>query len=383
MDNRRLFGPTVICLAIFGLLADHLYFSESQWSVAAFLSRIGSVLVKIFGPALNPTLYGWLDRFLIPVAMIGLALALLWLTVAWAKSAMSKATQNVDEMVVPPSNSMPISQPSEAAEILSSIPSSQPRKCRLAWKLTLSFGALALIFTVIASLVAYSRVASVFEKEIKLRAALSAMALSEFAAGHGRSRDEAELQHAIENHVSNSSIAYIYVEDAERMILAHMPRDLPRFLRRDLRRTTGWDINGVETDYRGLPVFEVMGRVGSPARGYVHLAIWHHIIEEEVRRTLLPIVASILVLGCGACAAFAWVVWSLMSPFSELVHYANRISQGELDVDLAIKEKSDEVGDLARSFARMRSSLYAVLVRLKDAQPANHSDKSLKQLGGK
>jgi HAMP domain-containing protein len=319
-------------------------------------------------------LYGWLDRFLIPVALIGLALALLWLTVAWAKSAMSKATPNVDEMVVPPSNSMPISQPSEAAEILSSIPSSQPRKCRLAWKLTLSFGALALVFTVIASLVAYSRVASVFEKEIKLRAALAAMALSEIAAGHGRSRDEAKLQHAIENHVSNSLIAYIYVEDAERKILAHMPVDLPNFLRRDLRRTAGWDINGVETDYRGLPVFEVMERVGSPARGYVHLAIWHDTIEEEVRRTLLPIVASILVLGCGACAAFAWVVWSLTSPFSELVHYANRISQGELDVDLAINEESDEIRDLARSFARMRSSLYAVLVRLKDAQPANHSN---------
>jgi methyl-accepting chemotaxis protein len=63
-----------------------------------------------------------------------------------------------------------------------------------------------------------------------------------------------------------------------------------------------------------------------------------------------------------------------MLPFSELALYAQRISQGELDLDLAIKEKSDEVGDLARSFARMRSSLYAVLIRSKQAQPTNHSN---------
>ncbi|HEY5543117.1 MAG TPA: hypothetical protein VIM04_07665, partial [Candidatus Binatia bacterium] len=64
----------------------------------AFLSKIVSVIAAIFGPALNPALYVWLDDVLVPMTMIVLALVLLWLTVARAKGAMSKATPNLDEL---------------------------------------------------------------------------------------------------------------------------------------------------------------------------------------------------------------------------------------------------------------------------------------------
>jgi HAMP domain-containing protein len=47
------------------------------------------------------------------------------------------------------------------------------------------------------------------------------------------------------------------------------------------------------------------------------------------------------------------------------VDRASRISKGELDLEIGLRE-SDEVGDLARSFERMRSSLHAVLTRLEN-----------------
>ncbi|MGH7927485.1 MAG: HAMP domain-containing protein, partial [Candidatus Binatia bacterium] len=270
--------------------------------------------------------------------------------------------------------SIPIPQPAKAADPLPSTPSSRPWKCRLAWKLTSSFGALALIFGAIVTMIVYTRVSSTLEKEIKRRARLSVMGLTEIAKSYGAAHSETELRHAIENHVLNDSVAYIYVEDAEGKIIAHIPRELPRFLRRDFPRTAVRAVNGVEMEHRGLPVFEIAARVGEPKGGYVHLAIWSDIIHEETRRTLIPIVASILVLLCGTSAAFAWVAWYLTLPFIELVQYANLINNGELDIDLAIKEESDEVRDLARSFARMRSSLYAVLTRLKEARPAKRSN---------
>lgn len=374
MRNRRLIGPTAICLILSGLVADHLYLSDSRWSALAFLSKIVSVIAAIFGPALNPALYVWLDDVLVPMTMIVLALVLLWLTVARAKGAMSKATPNLDELPRLAPKSIAVPQPAKAAEPVPSMPSSQPWKGRLASKLTISFGSLALIFVGLVSVITYTRVSSTLETEIKNRARLSVIGLSEIARRPGTAHGETGLGRAIENYLSNESVAYIYVEDGEGKIIAHMPRELPRFLGGEAPKSAVRAVNGVEIEYRGLPVFEIAARVGEPNGGYVHLAIWRDIIHEEIQQVLTPIVATILILLCGVSAVFAWVVGYWMLPFSELALYAQRISQGELDLDLAIKEKSDEVGDLARSFARMRSSLYAVLIRSKQAQPTNHSN---------
>lgn len=371
MAYRRLTGPTLICLAIAGLVADHLYLSDSRWSILAFISRFVSVFVKIFGPALNPALYGWLDRFLVPVSLLACVFVLLWLIVTRAKRAMRQASRNVDGVVPLSWNAIPLSQSTEAAQ--PSLPATHPRKYLLAWKLVISFGTLALIFTALVGIGVHTGLARALEKEIKHRAGLSAMVLTQIAEWGDSRYTTAELQRAIENQVSSRSIAYIYVEDATGQIIAHMPPELPRFLGSELRRTAERDIAGVETRYRGLPIFKIVERVPSPRAGYVHVAIWPQVIEEQVRQALLPIVASMLVLVCAACAAFARIVWYFTFPFSELARYANRLSQGELDLDLPIAEKSDEIRDLARSFSRMRSSLYAVLIRLKDAPQANQS----------
>lgn len=375
MRNRRLIGPTSICLFLAGLVADHLYLSDSRWSVLAFLSKFASVVVAIFGPALNPALYVWLDDVLVPLTMIALALVLLWLTLARAKKAMSKATPDLDELPRLAPKSLSIAQPAKAAEAVSSSPSSQPWKWRFASKLTISFGCLALIFAALVSVITYTRVSSTLETEIKNRARLSVIGLSEIANRSGTALGDLGLSRAVQNHLLNNSVAYIYVEDGEGKIIAHMPRELPRFLAGEASKSGVRAVNGVEIEYRGLPVFEIAARVGEPNGGYAHLAIWSDTIHDEIRQVLTPIVAAILILLCGVSAVFAWVAWHLMLPFSELALYAKRISQGELDLDLTIKEKSDEVRDLARSFARLRSSLFAVLIRSKEApQATNHSN---------
>lgn len=367
MMKRRLIWPTVICLLIFGLLADHLYLSQSRWSVVVFLSRIASIITAIFGPALNPTLYGWLEPFVFPGILMLLGVMAIWLTVAWAKGAMVKATANIEDVVsLSLPRSIPISQPAKVAKPIVSTPLSQPRKFRLAWKLTVCFGSVAFTFGALVSIIAYSRLADAVEKEIKRHAALSVMGLSEVAKSDGVNQSETELRRVIDRHVSNSSIAYIYVEDGEGKIIAHIPRDLPRFLRRDFPGTSLQAVKGVETEYRGQPVFEIASRMRDPNGGYAHLAIWRELIAAETLRILIPVMASFLVVIGGIIALFSRMVSSMTRPLVELVHYANRIDNGELDLDLVISEESDELRDIANSFARLRSSLYAVMIRLKE-----------------
>jgi HAMP domain-containing protein len=211
---------------------------------------------------------------------------------------------------------------------------------------------------------------------MKRRAELSVMGLAELALRHGDRSGEPRLRQAVEDYAADLSIAYIYVEDPQGRIVAHMPRDLPAFLLRDFPRTAERAITGVEVVYRDLPVYEIAARIGKDQFGYVHLGMWRHAAQAETRHVVTSIVVSILLLLCAIVAVFAWAVCYFTLPLSKLVLYAYRVSRGDLGVDIEMKEseaikQNNEVGSLARSFARMRSSLHAILTRLEGSQQKN------------
>ena len=84
---------------------------------------------------------------------------------------------------------------------------------------------------------------------------------------------------------------------------------------------------------------------------------------------MTPIAASAIFLVIGISCVFAFLATRLFRPFLELVDQAERISKGDFDVPLGLK-REDEVGEIARSLERMRSSLHAVVRRLEQtAQP--------------
>jgi HAMP domain-containing protein len=288
---------------------------------------------------------------------------------------MRRATPPANE-ALSPSNYASLGEPAHAAQPLAPKASSKPWKFTLAGKLTSSFAALAVIFAASVSIIAYARLAVTFENEMKRRAELSVMGLAELALRHGDRGGELQLRHAVEDYAADLSIAYIYVEDPQGRIIAHMPRDLPAFLLRDFPRTAERAITGVEVLYRDLPVYEIAARIGKDQFGYVHLGMWRHAAQAETRHVVTSIVVSILLLLCAIVALFAWAVCYLTLPLSKLVLYAHRVSRGDLDVDIEMKEseaikQNNEVGSLARSFARMRSSLHAILTRLEGAQQKN------------
>jgi HAMP domain-containing protein len=293
---------------------------------------------------------------------------------------MSKATRPVDESVpLPLAQSAATPELVHVTETVVTKPSSQPWKFTLAGKLTSSFAALALLFGASVSIIAYTRLGATLENEMRRRAHLSVMGLSEVAKRYSDGSGERELRHAVDDYGSDESIAYIYVEDPEGRIIAHLPRELPTFLLRDFPKTAERAINGVEVSYRGLPVYEIAVRLGENKFSYVHLATWRHASEAETRHIVTSIVVAVLLLLCAAIAVFAWTVWYFTLPLSNLVFYAHRVSKGELDLDIEIKEseaikENNEVGSLARSFARMRSSLHAILTRLENAQVTNRSN---------
>lgn len=364
MVIRRLIAPSVITLVMLGLWVDYLFFRESPWSVTNFIAKVLAILIRIFAPLFDPALYWWLGEVVVPVVMIPCGIILLYLSVAKAKVAMSNATPNADEfMTLPSLKPALVSEPGKAAAPRAA---PKPWKLGLVGKLAASFGALSLLFGVAASVIVYTRIGGALEKEIKRRAGVFAVSLGEIAKRYGSAQGELELRNAIDKYASSKSVAYIYVEDAEGRIVAHRPRELPIFLLRDYPKSAERALKGVEVNYRGVPVYEIAVRVGEGSAGYAHLAIWRDLVEEETRKVVAPIAGSILVLLSGVTVLFGWAVWNLSLPFIRLVDYASRISKGELDLEIGITD-TDEVGDVARSFDRMRSSLHAVLSRLEEA----------------
>jgi HAMP domain-containing protein len=268
-----------------------------------------------------------------------------------------------------------LAEPIQPAQPLAQKASSRPWKFTLAGKLTSSFAILAVLFAASVSIVAYTHLAARFEDEMKRRAELSVMGLAELALRFGDRGGEL-LRHAVENYASDSSIAYVYVEDAQGRMVAHTPRDLPAFLLRDFPATAERALAGVELLYRDRPVYEIAARVGENRFGYVHLAIWRHATQTETRNVVTSIIISMLLLLCAITAVFAWAMCYLTLPLSKLVRYVHRVSKGDLDAEIEMREseaikENNEVGSLARSFARMRSSLHAILTRLEGSQGKN------------
>ena len=99
MVIRRLIAPTAVTLVMFGLWLDYLFFSDYPWSPVNLISKFLVILINIFEPLFDPALYWWVGEIVVPVVMIFCALVLLYISVAKAKVAMTKATLSVDDIV--------------------------------------------------------------------------------------------------------------------------------------------------------------------------------------------------------------------------------------------------------------------------------------------
>jgi HAMP domain-containing protein len=364
MKKRRLIGPILFSLVLCGLIADQLYFKDSPWSVARQLGKIASVLAAIFATAFNPELYGWVSDFSVPMAVLGSAFVLLVLAIARAKNAMKRATP--DPADAAPLHEQKVSTDTPPPIPLRSVPPapSATRKIGLVGKLTFCFGVIGISFGAAACVIVHGYLSRVFEREVKSRADVMALGIHDITAGHLGAENLQDLGEQITRYAStNKMIAYIYVEDANGQIIAHDPKDLPIYLSRDFPRSAERALNGTDGQYRGFAVYEIAKRNGQGNGGFVHLGLWREAIDAESRRAVAPIAAAIIVLLIGAVCAFVFVAQSLSRPFVDLVDHAQRISKGEFAVPLELK-RADEIGEIARSLERMRSSLRAVVTRL-------------------
>ena len=365
MKKRQLIAPTVLSLILCGLLTDYLYFRQSPWSATNLIGKILSVILAIGVSLLAPVL-GLIGNIGIPAAIIAVILILLFFAIARAKAAMRKATPNPDLTLPAAAQVRPASQIPQIPVVQAQGPGGLPLpRLGLLGKLTLWFGCIGILFCVLVWIIAESFVSGVFEKDVKSRAEIISLGLGEIASRNLSSGRIQDLAVQVANQALNDRVAYIYIEDLDGRVVVNEPKDLLIYLNRDFPRSAAIALNGIRTQYRGVEVYEMARRLASD-QGFVHVGVWQSGVEPEFRLAASQIAVAIAIVLVVFVAVFRLVVRYLNRPFFDLVERAERISKGDLALPLEIKS-ADEIGDIARSLERMRSSLRAVTARLEKA----------------
>lgn len=373
--KRRLIGPTVISVLFCLVLLQHLFFTVEGWSLLGVLSKVLSIVGAILTPPPSVSSF-FLTYLALPAAVVVMALAVLWMILAAARKSMHHVTPDAEAPIweLPVTNgTSAASDPAADAPELSWSLQAYRFNC-LRSKLILGFLAIGLFVVIAAVSFTYSYLHVAVESGANARAAVTAMAVNALAVWHVDGQRLQDLRDELEKATTRPAVAYAYVEDGDGKLVAHAPKDMPNhFTRRpslEARLMTGEQT----VQYRNEAVYDYAQRSGVNNRFVVHLGIWQDSMVAESWLVLGPILLATVLLTLGAAAIFTVLLQKLHRPLLELVEQSARISKGDFSVSLATK-RDDELGDLARSLERMRSSLRAVLSRIGTEPTATPSDR--------
>jgi HAMP domain-containing protein len=242
----------------------------------------------------------------------------------------------------------------------------QSRSVGLKWKIGGIFTVVMLLLSALVIAAVYWVTQDTLREQLDKRARAIGTSFSDAAAAHVAANNVLALQALARKYTLLEGVAYAYVADRRGEVIAHTFRAFPEELRQEL--STGGKHGpqrrelslGERTVYEtALPILE--GQMGS-----VHVGFWADTIQAEIQRALVPIVGIIaLVPFVGALLSFVLAHW-ILRPLVGLREVADRVTMGDLETCIGGKciTSSDEVGDLARSLERMRSSLRAAMSRL-------------------
>ena len=345
--RRRLIGLTVIAVSLCLVLLQQFFVGDER-----------------------------IAHFALPITLGVTALTILWTFLAGARKRIRQAAPVAEAPIweLPLiSDTRPTVESAANAPKLSGSLAAFDLNC-LCSKLILGFLAISLFIAVAAVTFTNSYFHPAVERGAKARAAITAMTVNFLVLRHVERQKFKELRGELVEATSRPAVAYAYVEDGEGKLLAYAPQDLPRHLTRRQRLGSGLMTGEQAVNYRDENVYDYAERSGLNKRFVVHVGIWQDSVIVETWSVLGPILVAIIVLVLGVAVIFTFLLRDLHRPLLRLVQQAIRISKGDFSVNLA-NQRADELGDLARSFERMRSSLRAVLARIGTESRAAPSDR--------
>jgi HAMP domain-containing protein len=209
----------------------------------------------------------------------------------------------------------------------------------------------------------YIRVSAALNDQALLLSRVTAANVSDRAAALVRKKNIAGLRDFLRGQTVKLNLAYIVVDDPARKVLAHSFRKLPDEVGNPAVRSTASNqprllhIGNYPVQEVSVPILE--GRGGS-----LRLGFWRELIDEEIRMNIMPLMACLSAVILSGVLLAMFLAWRINRPIFRLVAAAKAISTGDLEMPTPNVKERGELGELARSIERLRSSLKAALARV-------------------
>jgi two-component system NtrC family sensor kinase len=242
----------------------------------------------------------------------------------------------------------------------------ESRRVGLKWKIGGIYTGVMLVLGVFVIAAVYQLTQDTVRDQLHRRALAIATNFSDAAAGHIAGSNLLALHALARKYTLLDGVAYALVEDRQGEIVAHTFGTFPRELRQELSVGTTREVHQREVLLAGATVYETAVPTLEGQLGRVRVGFWADAAQIEIRRALVPIIGIIaLVPLVGALLSFLLAHW-IVQPIVGLTQIADKVTMGDLETSVGGEcvTSRDEIGDLARSLERMRSSLKAAMLRL-------------------
>jgi two-component system, cell cycle sensor histidine kinase and response regulator CckA len=240
------------------------------------------------------------------------------------------------------------------------------RRIGLKWKIGGIYTAVMLMLSLLVIGATYRVTQAILRDQLSKRALAIANNLSDAAAGPMSERNPLVLSALASKYAVLDGAAYAFIEDNRGKVVADSFGAFPEELRE--KRPLG----GQREAYRRKVLFQGKGvyETGFPILdgqlGRVHVGFWEDTLEREVQSAVFRLIGIIAVLPvAGMLLSFLVAHW-IVRPIVDLTEVADKVTRGDLELSVSTKcvGLRNEIGDLARSLERMRSSLRAAMLRL-------------------
>jgi two-component system, cell cycle sensor histidine kinase and response regulator CckA len=242
----------------------------------------------------------------------------------------------------------------------------ESRRISLTWKIGGVFAGVILTLGFLVMAATYPLIQNALREQVDQSALLLASNLSDAAAGHLAGGNLLALHALARKYTLLDGVAYAFIKDGKGNVAAHTFGTFPSELQQGLSRTEQRQVERRELSLAGASAYETSVPILDGRLGAVHVGFWKAAVEKERQRILVPLIGIMIFIPVvGALLSFFLAHW-MVRPLVGLTEIADKVTMGDLETSVSGKcvTSRDEIGDLARSLERMRSSLKAAMLRL-------------------
>ena len=237
----------------------------------------------------------------------------------------------------------------------------------MTWKVITALVSMITLLGLLILGVVYQFTSDALRHQFDQRAFAIATNLSDAAAADVVRKNALELSGLVRRYALLQGVEYAFIEDGKGEVIAHTLGTFPPELKETVSPEGRLHMQRRALRLEGKMVYETSVPILGGQVGTAHLGIRGDFVEGEIRHAVLPIIEIVAGIVLGGILISSALVAVMTRPIRRLGRVADDMSKGDLETPVSIGiESHDEIGALARSLERMRSSLKAAMARFSD-----------------